>query len=123
MKTVYLDNNATTMVAPEVFEAMRPFLTERYGNPSSMHSFGGSVARDVARARESLAALLDVSQQEVIFTSGGTESDSTAILSALATMPERKEIVTTRVEHPAVLNLCKHLGRFKGYNCAMAVGR
>jgi cysteine desulfurase len=116
MKTVYLDNNATTMVAPEVFEAMRPFLTERYGNPSSMHSFGGSVARDVARAREFLAALLDVSQQEVIFTSGGTESDSTAILSALATMPERREIVTTRVEHPAVLNLCKHLGRFKGYN-------
>jgi cysteine desulfurase len=115
MKTVYLDNNATTMVASEVFEAVRPFLTERYGNPSSMHSFGGSVARDVARARESLAALLDASPQEVIFTSGGTESDSTAILSALATMPERKEIVTTRVEHPAVLNLCKHLGRFKGY--------
>ncbi|MGO9572105.1 MAG: cysteine desulfurase NifS [Desulfomonilaceae bacterium] len=116
MKTVYLDNNATTMVAPEVFEAIRPFLTERYGNPSSMHSFGGSVARDVSKGRESLAALLDASPQEVIFTSGGTESDSTAILSALATMPERKEVVTTRVEHPAVLNLCKHLGRFKGYN-------
>jgi cysteine desulfurase len=115
MKTVYLDNNATTMVASEVFEAVRPFLTQRYGNPSSMHSFGGSVARDVARARESLAALLGASPQEVIFTSGGTESDSTAILSALSTMPERKEIVTTRVEHPAVLNLCKHLGRFKGY--------
>jgi cysteine desulfurase len=115
VKTVYLDNNATTMVAPEVFEAMRPFLTERYGNPSSMHSFGGGVARDVRRAREQLAALLDASPQEVIFTSGGTESDSTAVLSALATMPERREIVTTKVEHPAVLNLCKHLARTKGY--------
>jgi cysteine desulfurase len=115
MKVVYLDNNATTAVAPEVFEAVRPFLTERYGNPSSMHSFGGGVALDVRNARERLAALLDASPQEVIFTSGGTESDSTAILSALATMPERREIVTTRVEHPAVLNLCKHLARTKGY--------
>lgn len=115
MKTVYLDNNATTMVAPEVFEAMRPFLTDRYGNPSSMHSFGGKVAQDVRRAREHLAALLAASPQEVIFTSGGTESDSTAILSALTTMPERREIVTTKVEHPAVLNLCKHLARTRGY--------
>jgi len=73
------------------------------------------VAQDVRRAREQLAALLDAAPQEVIFTSGGTESDSTAILSALATMPERKEIVTTKVEHPAVLNLCKHLARTKGY--------
>jgi cysteine desulfurase len=115
MKTVYLDNNATTMVAPEVFEAMRPFLTERYGNPSSMHSFGGGVAGDVRLARENLARLLGASPKEIVMTSGGTESDNTAILSALATMPERKEIVTTRVEHPAVLNLCKHLARFKGY--------
>ncbi|HTY25169.1 MAG TPA: cysteine desulfurase NifS [Desulfomonilaceae bacterium] len=116
MKEVYLDNNATSMVAPQVLEAITPFFTARYGNPSSMHSFGGSVAREVARARERVAALLDAeSPQEVIFTSGGTESDSTAIWSALATMPERREIVTTRVEHPAVLNLCKHLARFKGY--------
>ncbi len=115
MKEVYLDNNATTRVDPQVLEKIRPFFTERYGNPSSMHSFGGDVARDVARARKQLAALLDAdSPQEVVFTSGGTESDSTAILSALATMPERREIVTTRVEHPAVLNLCKHLARFKG---------
>lgn len=115
MKVVYLDNNATTRVAPEVLEAMMPFLTDRYGNPSSMHSFGGSVARDVERAREKLAGLLGASPKEIIFTSGGTESDSTAILSALATIPERREIVTTRVEHPAVLNLCKNLARFKGY--------
>jgi cysteine desulfurase len=116
MKVVYLDNNATTMVAPEVVEAIRPFFTERYGNPSSMHSFGGSVAREVARARELLAALLEAeSPQEVVFTSGGTESDSTAIHSALETMPDRREIVTTRVEHPAILNLCKYLARYKGY--------
>jgi cysteine desulfurase len=115
MRVIYLDNNATTMVAPEVFEAMRPFLTDYYGNPSSMHSFGGDVARHVARARENLAELLGASPQEIVFDSGGTESDATAILSALATMPERREIVTTRVEHPAVLNLCKHLARDRGY--------
>ena len=115
MNTVYLDNNATTMVAGEVLEAMLPFFVERYGNPSSMHSFGGNVAREVAKAREHLAELLGASPQEIVFTSGGTESDSTAILSALDTMPNRREIVTTRVEHPAILNLCKHLARYKGY--------
>ena len=115
MKTTYLDNNATTRVADEVFEAIRPFFSELYGNPSSMHSFGGNVAREVAVARFSMAELLGASPQEIVFTSGGTESDSTAILSALNTLPERREIVTTRVEHPAVLNLCKYLARSKGY--------
>ncbi|MCX5861160.1 MAG: cysteine desulfurase NifS [Desulfomonile sp.] len=115
MRTVYLDNNATTMMAPEVFEAVQPYFVERYGNPSSMHSFGGNLARDVAVARERLAELLGAVPQEIVFTSGGTESDSTAIMSALATQPDRREIVTTRVEHPAVLNLCKHLARTKGY--------
>lgn len=116
MRLVYLDNNATTMVAPEVFEAMRPFFVERYGNPSSMHSFGGNVAGDVAKARQRVAELLGVTPQEIVFTSGGTESDSTAVLSALATLPERREIATTRVEHPAILNLCRHLARSKGYS-------
>lgn len=116
MKTIYLDNNATTRVADEVVEAIKPFFTERYGNPSSMHFFGGSVAREIANARTNMAELLGASPQEIVFTSGGTESDSTAILSALNTLPERREIVTTRVEHPAVLNLCKHLARFKGYS-------
>ncbi|MGC8658271.1 MAG: cysteine desulfurase NifS [Desulfomonilaceae bacterium] len=115
MKTIYLDNNATTRVADEVFDKIRPFFSELYGNPSSMHSFGGNVAREIAIARSSMAELLGVSAQEIIFTSGGTESDSTAILSALNTLPERREIVTTRVEHPAILNLCKYLARFKGY--------
>ncbi|MEW6115261.1 MAG: aminotransferase class V-fold PLP-dependent enzyme, partial [Thermodesulfobacteriota bacterium] len=115
MNVVYLDNNATTGVDPRVLDAMKPFFCERYGNPSSMHSFGGNVARDVARARENLAQLLGASPKEIVFNSGGTESDSTAILSALATSPDRREIVTTRVEHPAVLNLCKGLAREKGY--------
>lgn len=114
-QAVYLDNNATTMVAPEVFEAIKPFFVERYGNPSSMHSFGGNVAREIRAARAALAMLLGATPQEIVFTSGGTESDSTAILSALATNPGRREIVTTRVEHPAVLNLCKHLARTQGY--------
>ncbi|MFH0821635.1 MAG: cysteine desulfurase NifS [Pseudomonadota bacterium] len=115
MKTIYLDNNATTAVAPEVFEAMKPFFTERYGNPSSMHSFGGGTAGNTASARRHLAELLGSSPSEIVYTSGGTESDSTAILSALATNPGRREIVTTRVEHPAVLNLCKRLSREQGY--------
>jgi len=115
MTIVYLDNNATTMVAPEVLEAMLPFLGERYGNPSSIHTFGGNVAREIARGREHLAVLLGAQPAEIVFNSGGTEADNTAILSALATMPDRREIVTTRVEHPAVLNLCKHLARERGH--------
>jgi cysteine desulfurase len=114
MNLVYLDNNATTVVAPEVFDAMQPFFCRRYGNASSMHSFGGGIAAEIARSREELAALIGASPSEIVFTSGGTESDSTAILSALATNPGRREIVTTRVEHPAVLNLCKRLAREQG---------
>ncbi len=110
MKTVYLDNNATTRVAPEVIDAMLPFLTEMWGNPSSMHTFGGQVARHIERARESVAQLLGAaSPDEIVFTSGGTESDNAAILAALAASPEKKRIITTKVEHPAVLNLAKHL--------------
>jgi cysteine desulfurase len=111
---VYLDNNATTRVAPEVLEAMLPFFSERYGNPSSMHSFGGSVGREMRQARESLADLLGCGTDEIIFTSCGTESDNTAIRSALAASPEKRHIVTTRVEHPAVLSLCKFLERSQG---------
>ncbi len=114
MKTVYLDNNATTRVAPEVVEAMLPYFSDLYGNPSSMHTFGGQVGRAVAGAREQMAALLGARPEEILFTSCGTESDSTAILSALATQPDKKHIVTTRVEHPAVLALCQHLER-RGY--------
>ncbi len=106
---VYLDNNATTAVAPEVFEAMRPYFTDLYGNASSMYRFGGQVAEGLTTAREQVAALLNAEPEEIVFTSCGTESDSTAIWSALQSQPDKRHIVTTRVEHPAVLNLCNHL--------------
>lgn len=115
MKIIYVDNNATTAVAPEVLEAMLPFLKGLYGNPSSMHSFGGQVARHLDRAREQVAALLHAERtSEIIFTASGTEGDNTAIRSALLTAPAKKRIVTTAVEHPSVLNLAKELAK-QGY--------
>ncbi len=114
MKPVYLDNNATTQVAPEVLEVMLPYFDKLYGNPSSMHSFGGQVMQEIRKAREQLAALLGASTQEIIFTSCGTESDNAAIRSALASYPDKKHIVTSRVEHPAVRALCAHLAT-QGY--------
>jgi len=109
-KVVYVDNNATTQLAPEVFEAMKPFLTEEYGNPSSMHTFGGKIAKYIEEAREKVAELLGAGDfREIIFTSCGTESDNTAIMSTLRVYPEKKHIITTKVEHPAVLNVCKYL--------------
>jgi cysteine desulfurase len=109
MKTIYLDNNATTQVAPEVLDAMRPFFHDLYGNPSSMHAFGGQLARRIREAREQVAALIGATPEEIIFTSCGTESDNTAIRSALDTYPDRRHIVTSRVEHPAIKALCHHL--------------
>ena len=114
MKPVYLDNNATTQVAPEVLEAMLPYFHELYGNPSSMHSFGGQVMKQVRKAREQVAALLGASPEEIIFTSCGSESDNAAIRSALGSYPDKKHIVTSRVEHPAVRALCAHLAT-QGY--------
>ncbi|MBM4018219.1 MAG: cysteine desulfurase NifS [Planctomycetes bacterium] len=108
-KVIYLDNNATTAVAPEVRQAMDPFLGDLYGNPSSMHTFGGQVARHVDSARERVARLLGADPGEIIITSCGTESDNAAIHSALATQPNRRHIITTRVEHPAVLALARAL--------------
>lgn len=109
-EVIYLDNNATTRVDPQVREAMMPYLTELYGNPSSIHAFGGQVAKDVEEARASLAGLLGAADPgEVCFTSCGTESDATAIYSAINCLSERSHIVTTRVEHPAVRNLCRFL--------------
>jgi len=111
MKTVYLDNNATTQVATEVLEAMLPYFHDLYGNPSSMHSFGGQVARKIRTAREQVATLIGAMPEEIIFTSCGTESDNTAIRSALATNPDRRHIVISRVEHPAVKALGMDLAR------------
>ncbi|MEN6385551.1 MAG: cysteine desulfurase NifS [Phycisphaerales bacterium] len=108
-KVIYFDNNATTRVAPEVFEEMRPFLTDLYGNPSSMHTFGGQVEKYIRQSREMVANLLGCDSSEIIFTSCGTESDNAAIKGILASYPEKRKIITTRVEHPAVLGVCREL--------------
>ncbi len=118
MRAVYLDNNATTMVAAEVLDEMLPYLHDLYGNPSSMHSFGGQVARKLVEARQKIASLLGADPEEIIFTSCGTESDNTAIMSALSVNPGKNHIVTSRVEHPAIKVLCEHLAR-KGCRVTM----
>lgn len=114
MKETYLDNNATTKVDELVFEEMRPYFCELYGNPSSMHFFGGQVQRKVDEARNRVAELLGALPEEIVFTSCGTESDNAAIRSALEIFPEKRHIITTRVEHPAVLTLCRNLSK-RGY--------
>jgi len=117
MKTIYFDNNATTRVAEEVLEAMKPYFCDLYGNPSSMHTFGGQVGRKIGEAREQAASLIGCEPGEILFTSGGTESDNTAIRGALAAAPRRRKIITSRVEHPAVLTLCRELANH-GYTVA-----
>lgn len=114
MPVIYMDNNATTKVDPAVLEEMLPYFSEQYGNPSSMHMFGGMVGRKISEARERVAASFGCQPGEIIFNACGTEGDNTAIRSALASQPDKRHIITTRVEHPAVLNLVKHLER-KGY--------
>jgi len=109
METIYFDNNATTKVAEQVLEEMRPLFCELYGNPSSMHTFGGQLGRRIRQAREQVAALLGCEPAEIIFTSCGTESDNTAIKGALAAIPNKRKVITTRVEHPAVLSTCRDL--------------
>jgi hypothetical protein len=114
VKTVYVDNNATTKVAPEVLEVMLPYFSELYGNPSSMHFFGGQVQKQVDEARAKVAEFLGAEPSEIVFTSCGTESDNAAILGTLDSYPEKRHLITTRVEHPAVGNVSSYLGR-KGY--------
>ena len=120
-KVIYLDNNATTKVDERAVAKMLPFLTERYGNPSSIHSFGGTVMPEIEEARRQVANLIganfrnkDNCATEILFTSCGTESDNAAIMSAIATQTGRKKIVTSKVEHPAILSKCKELAR-QGY--------
>ncbi len=113
-KTYYFDNNATTRIAPEVLEAMLPFLTEKYGNASSAYSFGSQVARHLTAAREKVAALINADPRELVFTSCGTESNNTALHSALAIQPGKRHIVTTAVEHSAIINYCKYLQKHQG---------
>ena len=109
-QNIYLDNNATTRVAPEVFEAMRPFLTDLFGNPSSAHTFGRRMRGAIENAREQVAELLGTTESnEIVFTSCGSESDNWAIRGALEIQPDKRHIVTTRVEHEAVRVLCERL--------------
>lgn len=115
MRPIYFDNNATTRADPAVVAAMLPYFSEQFGNASSAHAFGSEVAGAVKQARKSLQALLGAAlDHEIVFTSGGTESDNTAILSALDTQDGRDEIVTTAVEHPAILSLVEHLAASRG---------
>ena len=115
-KVVYLDNNATTMVDPKVFEAMKPYFCELYGNPSSMHSFGGQVAKAVANAREQVKNFLGAKDaKEIIFTASGSEGDNMAIRGILEANKNKKHIITTKIEHPAVLNLYKYFEK-QGYD-------
>ncbi len=115
MRPTYLDNNATTRVDPEVVAAMLPYFTEQFGNASSMHGFGAAVGDAMRNARRQLQALIGAEfDHEVIFTSGGTEADNAAILSALETQVGRSEIITSAVEHPAILSLCEHLAKSRG---------
>ncbi len=112
---IYLDNNATTKIDEDVLAAMLPYLTMYYGNPSSMHTFGGQVGQTIRQARTQVASLLGAEESEIIFTSCGTEGDNAAILAALKAQPNKKNIITTEVEHPAILNLCRKLEK-EGYN-------
>lgn len=114
MKEVYLDNNATTKVDEAVFDEMKPYFCELYGNPSSMHYFGGQVQSKTSEARKRVADLLGAAPDEIIFTACGTESDNTAIRSALEVLPDRRHVITSRIEHPAVLTQCRNLAA-KGY--------
>ena len=115
MQPVYLDNNATTRMEPEVLAAMLPYFTEHFGNPSSQHGFGTPAGEAVRAAREQVRALIGAEHaHEIVFTSGGTESDNAAILSALECQAGRNEVIVSAVEHPAVLALVQHLAKHRG---------
>lgn len=118
MKVVYLDNNATTRVADEALEEMLPYFSTLYGNPSSMHTFGGQIHRKIEEAREAAASLINAEPDEIIFTSCGTESDNTAIMNGLEAASGKRHIITTRVEHPAVLNFCRRM-EDRGYRTTL----
>src|SRR4029450_11907392 len=112
---VYFDNNATTSVLPEVAAAIQPYLTELYGNPSRLLRFGPQVPKKTSKARPKAPALIGPADPiEIIFTSCGTEGDNAAIRGMVEARPDKRHIVTTQVEHPAVLGLCQHLEK-RGY--------
>ena len=113
---IYLDNNATTRVAPEVLDAMQPYLGQYFGNPSSAHALGREMKKAIEHAREQVATLIGAAEtNEIVFTSCGSESDNWAIRGVLATQPKKKHIITTQVEHEAVRNVCRLLEK-QGYD-------
>lgn len=115
-KLVYLDNNATTMVDPKVYEVMKPYFCDLYGNPSSMHFFGGSVAKAINKAREQVKNFVGAKDaKEIIFTASGSEGDNMAIRGILEANKNKKHIITTKIEHPAVLNVFKYFEK-QGYD-------
>src|SRR5690348_663053 len=109
IQPIYFDNNATTRVAPEVVDAMLPFLREKWGNPSSIYDFGRQLTKPLELAREKVAALINAEPREIIFTSGGTESINSPLQSALDTRPQKRHLITTAVEHSATIKFCAHL--------------
>ncbi|PTV94570.1 cysteine desulfurase [Rhodobacter aestuarii] len=112
---IYLDNNATTRVVEEAVAAMLPLYTEEYGNPSSAHAFGAAAGKGMRAARKAMQGLIGAeSEAEIIFTSGGTEANTTAIRSALAVQEGRREVIISTVEHPAILQLCDALEKYEG---------
>ena len=115
MRLVYADNNATTRVDDKVLEEMLPYFKEFYGNPSSIHTFGRQVSSKMDLARERVASILGADTSEIVFTSCGTESNNYAIHCSLEAHPDKKHVITTKVEHPAVLNVCKYFGK-NGYD-------
>jgi len=115
MEIIYTDNNATTKVADEVIEEMLPYLREFYGNPSSMYTFGDQVDKKIRQARQRVANLINADPDEIIFTSCGTESDNSAIHAAINAFPEKKHLITSNVEHPAIKNLFTYIEKKKGY--------
>ncbi|MDH4161510.1 MAG: cysteine desulfurase [Nitrospirota bacterium] len=114
MTRIYLDYNASTPIAPQVLEAMMPFLTSKFGNPSSSHSFGVECREAIEQARERVAALVGCAAGEIFFTSGATESNNMVLKGIAKAAGKGKHIITSRAEHPAVLEPCKHIERF-GY--------
>ncbi|MCG8689510.1 MAG: aminotransferase class V-fold PLP-dependent enzyme, partial [Desulfobacterales bacterium] len=115
MDVIYTDNNATTKVADEVIQEMLPFLGDFYGNPSSMYTFGDQVGKKIRKARKQVADLINADPEEIIFTSCGTESDNAAINAAITAFPEKKHLITSVVEHPAIKNMFSYLEKNKGY--------
>jgi len=115
MKVIYTDNNATTKVAGEVIDEMMPYFGELYGNPSSMHTFGDEVGKKIKQARQRVADLINADPEEIVFTSCGTESDNAAINAAIKAFPQKKHLITSTVEHPAIKNLFSYLEKTQGY--------